>query len=91
MKYFVAHHIRRFVSSKNSTERRTRIKKVKKEKIDPSSHKIWGLYRTGHNAHYLGKPLRGLAASAIFHETSLSSTELPTEAVEQKFHQRIPS
>jgi hypothetical protein len=25
----------------------------------------------------------GLSASAIFHETSLSSTELPTEAVEQ--------
>ena len=55
---------------------------VEKENIDPSSHKIWGLYRTGHNAHFLGKLLRGLSSSAIFHTTSLSSTELSTEAVE---------
>ena len=55
---------------------------VEKEKIDPSSHKIWWLYRTGHNAHFLGKLLLGLSSSAIFHTTSLSSTELSTEAVE---------
>jgi len=50
---------------------------------DPSSHKIWGLNRTGHNAHILGKLLRDLSVSAIFHAISLSSTELSTEAVEQ--------
>ena len=56
---------------------------VEKEKIDPSSHKIWGLHLIGHNAQFLGKLLLGLSASAIFHATSLSSTELSTEAVEQ--------
>ena len=56
---------------------------VEIEKIDPSSHKIWGLHRTGHNAHVLGKLLLGLSASAIIHATNLSSTELSTEAVEQ--------
>jgi hypothetical protein len=62
---------------------------VEKEKIDPSSHQIWGLHRTGHNAYFLGKLLLGPSASAIVHETSLSSTELPTEAVEQNLCQRI--
>jgi hypothetical protein len=60
---------------------------VEKEKIDPSSHKIWGLHQTGHNAYFLGKLLLGPSASAISHETSLSSTELPTEAVEQNLCQ----
>lgn len=59
---------------------------VEKEKIDPSSHKIWGLYRTGHNAHFLGKLLLGLSSSAIFDTTSLSSTELSTEAVGTEQH-----
>ena len=68
------------------TQRRsaTESQKLGKEKIDSSSHKIWGIQRTGHNAHYLGKPLLGLSVLAIFNETSRSSTELPTEAVEQK-------
>lgn len=56
---------------------------VEKEKIGPSSHKIWGLQLTGHNAHFLGKLLLDLSASGVFHTTSLSSTELSTEAVEQ--------
>jgi hypothetical protein len=59
------------------------------EKIDPSSHKIWGLCRAGHNAYYLGKLLRRLSASAFFNEASLSSTELPTEAVEQNLPKDI--
>ena len=54
-----------------------------KGKIDSSSHKIWGLNWTGHNAYFLGKPLRGLSAQVISIETTPSSTELPTEAVEQ--------
>jgi hypothetical protein len=53
------------------------------EKIDPSNHKIWGLHRTGHNAHFLGKLLLGLSASTIFNTISDSSTELSTEAVER--------
>jgi hypothetical protein len=69
-------------------KRTTELQKIaEKEKINPSSHKIWGHHRTGHNAHYLGNLLRGLSASAIFNETSLSSTELPTEAVEQNLCQ----
>ena len=56
---------------------------VEKRKLDPSSHIIWGLNWIGHNAYFLGKPLPGLSTLAIFIETGLSSTELPTETVEQ--------
>ena len=59
-----------------------------KEQVDPSSHKIWGLNWVGHNAYFLGKQLHGLSALAIFITTGLSSTELPTEAVEQSLCQR---
>ena len=59
-----------------------------KEKVDPSSHKIWGLNGVGHNAYFLGKQLQGLSTLAIFIKTGLSSTGLPTEAVEQNLCQR---
>jgi len=54
----------------------------KKEKIDPSSHKIWGQQWLDHNAHILGKLLLGPSVSLILYAPCHSSTELSTEAVE---------